>query len=221
MKLIVTGAAGALGTAAANLLDRAGHGVARIAASMGSETSPLTVECDDLSLPEAAAQAIKHAADRLGGLDGILHFAGAFDWRPIAESDAALWQSLFRANLVTTLNVVRAALPLLTTDGAIVTVGAAAAAPSGAGMGPYAASKSAVARLTESLAAELGSGGIRVNTLLPAIIDTPANRAAMPDADFTMWTHPDAIAEVASFLVSPAARAIHGALIPVTNAIGR
>lgn len=101
----------------------------------------------------------------------------------------------------------------------MVTLGAAAAEPSGAGMAPYAASKSAVARLTQSLSAELAGSGIRINTLLPSIIDTPANRAAMPDADRSSWTHPDAIAEVVSFLVSPAARAIHGALIPVTNRV--
>jgi len=128
-----------------------------------------------------------------------------------------LWQTLFRKNLETTLNVVKAALPCFEAGGAIVTIGAAAAEPSGAGMAAYAASKSAVARLTQSLAAELDESRIRINTLLPSIIDTPANRAAMPDADPANWTHPDAIADVASFLVSPAARAIHGALIPVTN----
>jgi NAD(P)-dependent dehydrogenase (short-subunit alcohol dehydrogenase family) len=181
----------------------------------------LTIGCEDLAQPAAAARAIGLAADRLGGLNGVLHLAGAFDWRPVAESDTRLWQALFRANLETTLNVVRAALPLLATDGALVTIGAAAAVPSGAGMAPYAASKSAVARLTESLATELRPGGIRINTLLPAIIDTPANRAAMADADFSTWTHPDAIAEAAAFLLSPAARAVHGALIPVTNAVGR
>jgi len=221
MKLIITGAAGALGTATANFLERAGHDVVRIVTRMPPGASPLMIKCEDLAQPDAAVQAIGQAADRLGGLTGVLHLAGAFDWRPVAESDPALWQALFRANLETTLNVVRAALPLLTPDGAIVTIGAAAAVPSGVGMAPYAASKSAVARLTESLAAEIGPGGIRINTLLPAIIDTPANRAAMPDADFSAWTHPDAIAEAATFFVSPAARAIHGALIPVTNAVGR
>lgn len=221
MKLIVTGAAGALGTATADFLERSGHDVARIVIRSASDASPLVIECEDLAQPEAASRAIGRATECMGGLTGVLHLAGAFDWCPVAESDPALWQALFRANLETTLAVVKAALPLLSAGGAIVTVGAAAAVPSGAGMAPYAASKSAVARLTESLAAEIGAGGIRINTLLPAIIDTPANRAAMPDADFSTWTHPDAIAEAAAFLVSPAARAIHGALIPVTNAVGR
>ncbi|MHA6769061.1 SDR family oxidoreductase [Sphingobium ummariense] len=218
MKLIVTGAGGALGAATAALLERQGHDVARIVRGSASQDMR-TIACEDLADARAAEQSVGAAVEALGSLDGLLHMAGAFDWRPVAQSDAALWQVLFRKNLETTLAVVKAALPCLEARGAIVTIGAAAAEPSGAGMAPYAASKSAVARLTQSLAAELDESRIRINTLLPSIIDTPANRAAMPDADPSAWTHPDAIAEVASFLVSPAARAIHGALIPVTNAV--
>jgi len=88
-------------------------------------------------------------------------------------------------------------------------------------MAPYAASKSAVARLTQSLAAERDESRIRINTLLPSIIDTPANRAVMPDVAPSSRAHPDAIAEAAAFQVSPAACAINGALIPVTNAVAR
>ncbi len=218
MNLVVTGAGGTLGAATARLLERRGHRVVRIVRTSSPDDEPFSVVCADLAMAEAAAQALDGARQHLGSLDGVLHCAGAFTWRTVADSDGVLWQTMFRKNLETTLSVVKAALPRLTPGGAIVTVGAAAAAPSGAGMGPYAASKSAVARLTESLAAELGRGGIRINTVLPAIIDTPANRAAMPDADPADWTHPDAIAEVAAFLVSPAARGIHGALVPVTNA---
>lgn len=218
MKLIVTGAGGALGAATATLLERQGHDVVRIVRRSASQDMR-TIACEDLADAQAAEQSVGAAVEALGSLDGVLHMAGAFDWRPVAQSDAALWQVLFCKNLETTLAVVKAALPCLEAGGAIVTIGAAAAEPSGAGMAPYAASKSAVARLTQSLAAELDESRIRINTLLPSIIDTPANRAAMSDADPSSWTHPDAIAEVASFLVSPAARAIHGALIPVTNAV--
>lgn len=218
MKLIVTGAGGVLGSATASLLENQGHKVARIVRRAPEGAQPYEIGCFDLADGGAAAEAVALASERLGGLDGVVHLAGAFVWRPVVETDAELWRSMFRANLETALNVVRAALRHLSPDGAIVTVGAASATPSGAGMGPYGASKSAVARLTESLAAELGHVGVRINTLLPAIIDTPANRAAMADVDPATWTHPDAIAEVAAFLVSPGARAIHGALIPVTNA---
>jgi NAD(P)-dependent dehydrogenase (short-subunit alcohol dehydrogenase family) len=220
MKLIVTGAAGALGTATAGLLEREGHEVACIVLKVQPGAPALMIGCEDLANLEAAARAIDLAAERLGGLNGVLHLAEAFDWRPVAGSDATLWQALFRANLETSLSVVKAALPLLAPDGAFVTIGAASAVPSGAGMVPHAASKSAVARLTECLAAELRPGGIRINTLLPGIIFTPAHRAAMPNADFSTWTHPDAVADAAAFLLSPSARAIHGALIPVTNGVG-
>lgn len=218
MRLVVTGAGGVLGSATASLLERDGNAVVRVVREAPEGAQPYVIGCSDLAESETAAAAIALAAERLGGLDGVLHLAGAFAWQPVVETDVQLWRSMFRANLETTLSVVQATLRHLAPDGAIVTVGAAAAMLSGAGMAPYAASKSAVARLTESLAAELGHGGIRINTLLPAIIDTPSNRAAMPDVDPATWTHPNAIADAAAFLVSPAARAIHGALIPVTNA---
>lgn len=220
MKLIVTGANGALGRATTSLLERRGHEVARIIQGAPSE-DPLTISCDDLADAQAAERSVFAAVEALGSLDGVIHLVGAFEWKAIAASDVALWRTLFSQNLETTLNIVKAALPCLQAGGAILTIGAASAEPSGAGMAPYAASKSAVARLTQSLAAELDERDIRINTLLPSIIDTPANRAAMPDADRSTWTHPDAIAEVVSFLVSPSARAIHGALIPVTNGVAR
>jgi NAD(P)-dependent dehydrogenase (short-subunit alcohol dehydrogenase family) len=115
----------------------------------------------------------------------------------------------------------RAALPHLLARGAgrIVNIGANAATRAAAGMGPYAASKAAVARFTESLAEEMKDRGITVNAVLPSIIDTPQNRADMPDADFSRWVAPEAIAEVILFLVSDAAAAVTGALIPVTGRV--
>jgi NAD(P)-dependent dehydrogenase (short-subunit alcohol dehydrogenase family) len=101
--------------------------------------------------------------------------------------------------------------------GQIVTVGAMGALRGGAQMGAYAASKSALMRLTESMSAELKGHGINVNCVMPSIIDTPENRAAMTDADSSQWVAPQALAEVILFLASDAARAIHGACIPVTG----
>jgi len=101
----------------------------------------------------------------------------------------------------------------------IINVGAAAAAKAGTGMGAYAASKAAVAKLTEALAEELKDKGVNVNAVLPTIIDTPANRADMPKADFARWVEPQALADVIIFLSSRAARAITGASILVAGRV--
>ena len=121
-------------------------------------------------------------------------------------------------NLRTAVVCCKAALPALLERGAgcIVNIGAgAAAARAAAGMGAYTASKAGVQRLTESLAEEVKDRGVRVNAVLPGTIDTPRNRADMPDADVARWVAPEAIADVIVFLASDAARAVTGASIPV------
>jgi NAD(P)-dependent dehydrogenase (short-subunit alcohol dehydrogenase family) len=129
---------------------------------------------------------------------------------------------MFRRNTMTAVNMCKAALPVLLdqSGAAIINIGAAAAAKADAGMGAYAASKAGVARLTESLAAELANHDVTVNAVLPTIIDTPTNRADMPDADFSRWVRAEDIAAVIGFLASPAARAITGASIPVSRGSG-
>ena len=116
-------------------------------------------------------------------------------------------------------NLGQAVVPHMLKAGAgrIVNIGAYAALSGKAEMGAYVASKSAVIRLTETMAAELRSSNINVNCVLPSIIDTPQNRAAMPKADPSRWVAPEALADVLMFLCSPAARAIHGAAIPVVG----
>lgn len=122
-------------------------------------------------------------------------------------------------NLTTAATITQLALPMLKASaaGRVVNIGAGAAIKAGMGMGAYAASKSGVHRLTEALAEELAGTGVTVNAVLPSIIDTPTNRADMPDADFSAWVQPQAIAEVIEFLASDAARAVTGALVPVTR----
>ncbi|MFP5435849.1 MAG: SDR family oxidoreductase, partial [Alphaproteobacteria bacterium] len=153
-------------------------------------------------------------------LDGLVNIAGGFAWETVADGSVATWDRLYAMNVRTALIASRALLPLLTASGgAIVNIGAAAATKAAAGMGAYAASKSGVARLTEALAEEVKAQGVRVNAILPSILDTPANRADMPDADFGNWVTPTQLAGVAAFLLSPAADAITGALIPVTGRV--
>ena len=126
---------------------------------------------------------------------------------------------LFDLNVRTVLHAARAVVPrmLAAGHGRIVNVGAFAAQKGAADMGAYVAAKSAVIRLTESMAAELRDKGINVNCVLPTIIDTPENRKAMPEADPARWVAPDDLASVIAFLASDAARAIHGAAVPVTG----
>jgi NAD(P)-dependent dehydrogenase (short-subunit alcohol dehydrogenase family) len=127
---------------------------------------------------------------------------------------------MYALNVLTTLNASQSAIPHLAAAGAgrIVNVGAMGALQAGAGMGPYAASKAAVHRLTEALAAEW-KGRITVNAVLPSTIDTAANRASMPKADFAKWVTPQELADVILFLVSDAASAVTGALLPVSGRV--
>jgi NAD(P)-dependent dehydrogenase (short-subunit alcohol dehydrogenase family) len=125
---------------------------------------------------------------------------------------------MFRINLLTAVTASRAAMDFLSRGGgSIVNIGANAATRAAMGMASYTAAKSGVARLTESLAEELAGAGVRVNALLPSIIDTPTNRRDMPDADFKTWVTPEALAKVILFLLSDDSAAITGAAIPVTR----
>ena len=138
----------------------------------------------------------------------------------MADGSVATWDRLYAMNVRTALIASRALLPLLrASHGAIVNIGAAASVKAGVGMGAYAASKSGVARLTEALAEELKEEGVRVNAILPSIIDTPTNRADMPDADVAKWVSPAQLAGVVAFLLSSDAMPITGALIPVTGRV--
>lgn len=175
----------------------------------------------DLTDSQAAIEAIDIAATRLGGLDALVSLAGSFRWETLQEGNADTWDFLYSINTRTAVIAAQAALPhlLARNGGRIVNVGANAAIKAGIGMGAYAAAKAGVARLTESLAEELKDRNITVNAVLPSIIDTPQNRADMPDADFSRWVSPAALAEVILFLVSDAASAITGALVPVTGRV--
>ena len=158
---------------------------------------------------------------RFGRLDALVNIAGGFRWQNIEGGDAATWDTMFAMNLKTALNASQAALPYLLESGAgrIVNVGANSAVKAAAGMGAYAASKSGVHRLTESMADELKNRGVTVNAVLPSIIDTPANRADMPKAQFDHWVAPADLAAVILFLASEESRAVTGALIPVTGGV--
>jgi NAD(P)-dependent dehydrogenase (short-subunit alcohol dehydrogenase family) len=218
----ITGAAGALGRKVSETLAEAGWRVVGLDLGVVEESAGLSLAVSGVNLTDEDAMAgvAERIATELGALDGLVNIAGGFSWETVQDGAVATWDRLYTMNVKTALVASRALLPLLRASrGAIVNIGAAASAKAAAGMGAYAASKAGVSRLTEALAEELKDENVRVNALLPSIIDTPANRADMPDAQFDRWVAPGQLADVIAFLLSPAASAITGALIPVTGRV--
>lgn len=219
MTIIVTGAAGVLGRAVVRTLERAGQSVVAVDQHVspvdGSARAPEIAA--DLSDGQATRKVIDGIASEHPEIRGVVHLVGAFRWIPVAEASQDDWWSLHVANVGTALNVINSVTPHLTAGASIVCVGASSAQPARAGMAPYGAAKSGVARLVEALAEELRPRSIRVNAVAPGIIDTPRNRSDMPNVDPSEWTTPEAISDVIAFLASDQARAINGAIIPVTN----
>jgi NAD(P)-dependent dehydrogenase (short-subunit alcohol dehydrogenase family) len=221
--VVVTGALGALGRVVAETALARGARVAGIdhaASQIPATANRFELGGVDLSDAAQAKTAIDAVAAHFGSLDALINIAGGFAFEAVAEGDPKTWQRMYALNVLTALNASRSAIPYLSGSGAgrIVNVGAMGALQAGAGMGAYAASKSGVHRLTEALAAEW-KGRITVNAVLPSTIDTPANRAGMPKADFAKWVTPGELAEVILFLTSEAASAVTGALIPVSGRV--
>ena len=221
--VVITGALGALGKVVTEGALARGARVAAVDhAPSQIPPAPDRIELGGVDLSDAAQakKAIDAAAAHFGRLNALINIAGAFAFETVAEGDPKTWQRMYAINVLTALNASRAALPHLAASRSarIVNVGAMAALQAGAGMGPYAASKAGVHRLTEALAAEW-KGKITVNAVLPSIIDTPANRASIPKADFFKWVTPQELAEVILFLASDAASAVTGALLPVSGRV--
>jgi NAD(P)-dependent dehydrogenase (short-subunit alcohol dehydrogenase family) len=221
--IVVTGASGALGkVVVATALARGARVAAIDHAASTMKATPDRIELGGVDLTDAseAKKAIDAAASHFGKLDALVNIAGGFAFETTAEGDPKTWQRMYALNVLTALNASRSAIPHLSASGAgrIINVGAMGALQAGAGMGAYAASKAGVHRLTEALAAEW-KGKITVNAVLPSTIDTAANRASMPNADFAKWVRPEELAEVILFLASDAASAVTGALLPVSGRV--
>ena len=210
--VVITGALGGLGRRVCAVAEAQGARVLRL--DIARDESLTNSYAVDLTNADATFELI-HS---LGPFDGLINLAGGFamgteSW----DSSEDQWDLMFSLNVSTMRNAVKAAVPVLLErqGGSIVNVGAYGAREGQGLMGAYCASKSVVMRLTETLAEELKTKGINVNAVLPTVIDTAANRAAMPDAEPADWVSPDDLAAVICFLASPAARAVNGALIPV------
>ncbi len=219
--VVVTGVQGALGRVVATTAAARGARIVAIdhaAAAPSATADRIELGGVDLSDAAQADRAIRAGASHFGGIDALVNIAGGFAFETVREGTPATWQRMHALNVLTALNTSQAALPYLARSaaGRIVNVGALGAIQAGTGMGPYAASKAAVHRLTETMASEY-KGQITVNAVLPSIIDTAANRASMPDGDFAKWVTPAELSEVILFLADDVASGVTGALIPVAG----
>ena len=218
-RVVVTGAAGTLGQAAARLAQQKGAEVIGLDVVETGQLANVD-SYHQVDLLDGAATSTCIAA--LGNFDALLNIAGGFAMgQEVADPSDEQWNWMFRINVETLRNVLKAAVPVLTAQGRgkIVNVGALGALSGAGSMSAYCCAKSSVMRLTESLSEELKGQGVNVNAVLPSIIDTPPNREAMPDADFADWVAPEKLAEVMCFLASEEASAIHGALLPVKGLV--
>jgi NAD(P)-dependent dehydrogenase (short-subunit alcohol dehydrogenase family) len=221
--VVITGASGALGRVVAEAALARGAKVAGVdyaPSQLAATENRIELGSVDLSDAVAAKKAVDAVVTHFGRLDVLVNIAGGFAFETVAEGDPKTWQRMYALNVLTALNASRSAIPHLAASaaGRIINVGAMGALQAGSGMGAYAASKAGVHRLTEALAAEW-KGKITVNAVLPSTIDTPANRASMPKADFGKWVTPQELANVILFLASDAASAVTGALLPVSGRV--
>jgi len=193
----ITGSGGGLGGAVVERFLTAGWDVA----------APRRAELD-LNDPEAVRQAVEAA----GPLHAVVNLAGGFAaGEPVGETPVEDFEASLRLNLRTTYNVCHAAIPVLADDGAIVCTASATAHAPFAGSAGYAASKAGVIALAKAIAKE----GVRCNVITPSLIDTPANRASMPESSWGRLVPPERIAEVVLWLCSPESGALSGAELPV------
>ncbi len=224
--VIVTGGSGALGRAVVSRFLEVGDRVLvpwilkaerdAIEAEEGAALQAgrlLLVEADltEESGARIAASTLPDAEVLVNGVGGFL------GGTPVLETELEVWDRMFRMNVRTAVAMSRAVLPgmLARGRGAIVNIASRAAFDRPAGLAAYASAKAAIVVLTETLQREVQAQGVRVNAVVPTTIDTPANRAAMPGADFSLWTPPARIADVIHWLASEASASVRGGLIPV------
>jgi NAD(P)-dependent dehydrogenase (short-subunit alcohol dehydrogenase family) len=216
--VLVTGAAGALGRAVVDYFAERGAKPAQLdVVKLSNDHYSAT---PDLTDPAACQAAVDAVYKELGPIHVLANIAGGFAMgEPVHETSDETWDFLMGLNARSVLNMARAVVPVMLEQGAgkIVNIGAGPGQHGVGQMGAYSASKSVVIRLTEAMADELKGQGINVNCILPSVIDTERNRADMPDADFSKWVTPEAMARVVGFLASDAADPIHGAALPVSG----
>lgn len=219
-KIGITGGNGALGRAVATKALSLGANVVLLDIQFDSDNILDSADVEQYSIDLTDLSACKALFDSIAPLDGLFNIAGGFAMGPtVYEVSPEDWERMFKLNVTTAHNAIRSVVPHLLArgGGSIVNVGAQGALSGHARMGAYTSAKSVVMRITEALAEELKEKGINVNAVLPSVIDTPRNRADMPDADPSHWVSTDDLANVICFLASNEAKALNGVLLPVTG----
>jgi NAD(P)-dependent dehydrogenase (short-subunit alcohol dehydrogenase family) len=225
--IVITGAAGALGQAVAQHFLSVGHKLGlldhdaqRLRTVFGAPAGAV-LHAADVTSADSVSAVIAQVLQAHGRIDALVHVAGGFEMgEGVHQITRASWDRMMNLNAWSFVNLTQAVVPVMQRQGGgrIVAVSAAAAREGAALKGAYAASKSALQRLVESLSHELRSQGIAVNSVAPTTLDTPANRAAMPDADRTAWVPLDVAAQAIAFLATPAGAAVHGQHVQLGSA---
>jgi len=226
--VMITGSAGNLGLAVARafldahaslvLIDRAPDRLAHLFPVLVNSEDHFLAQSVDLTDANAVAETVDEALRRFDRIDVLINAAGGYRAGPSVDATPLEdWDFIFNLNARSIFITSRAVIPAMRRQrrGKIINVASRSALRGEANAALYSASKSVVVRLTESMAAELRDAGVNVNCVLPGIIDTPINRKAMPNGDFSRWVQPEALAEVIAFLASDAAREVTGAAVPV------
>lgn len=218
---LVTGADGGLGTFVTQALLDSGAtvvGLSRKIQQSQFNHPNFTALPAEISTAAGAKSAVDELVSRFGRLDILAHTVGGFaGGQSITETDDATFQRMFNVNLCSTFYLLRAAVPVMRQagNGRIVAIGSRAALEPGAGVGAYSASKAAMVSLIRTVAQENKDAGVTANAILPGTMDTPANRKFMPDADFSKWVRPAAVASLIVWLAGDAGKEVNGAVIPV------
>src|SRR5216684_5550076 len=222
--VFITGAKGGLGSFIAKRFLATGATVVGASRSISQEDFPLpnfVALPVDFTKSSAVTSAVNSIVDRYRRLDVLVHVVGAFaGGQSVAETDDATWEQMRDLNLTSAFYTFRAAIPHLRKSGSgrIVTIGSLTAIEPHAGLAAYVTFKAALAMLVRTMALENRDAGVTANVVLPGTMDTPANRKAMPNADFSKWLQPSDVADLVLWLCDERAGHITGTTIPIDGA---
>ena len=218
--VLVTGASGGLGTYVTQAFLETGAtviGTSRKIQQSDFTSAGFTAMPGEISSRAGAQTIVDGVVARFGRLDVLAHTVGGFaGGQSVTDTDDATFQRMLDLNLNSVFHILRATIPVLRkSSGCIIAIGSRAAVEPGPGVGAYSASKAAMLSLVKTVAAENRDAGVTANVILPGTMDTPANRVAMPGADFARWVQPANVASLVVWLASDAGKEITGAAIPV------